>query len=94
MKKVFALVLVSLFALVVGCGGAQPTMDTTTVEESATVVPDASAADPIAGLDATESADDASIDDAAPTEEVAAEVDEAEVDAVDASDADAAEGEM
>ena len=97
MKKVFALVLVSLFALVIGCGGAQPTTDTTTVEESATVVPDANAGEQAAGLDGAGSADDASMDDAAASDDVGSEGSE-DMDAAsagdDASEADAGEAEM
>ena len=91
MKKVFALVLVSMFALVIGCGSAQPAADTTTVEESATVVPDgdAGAGDAAGSLDEAAGAEDASIDDAAPSEEMAADGSGEGADNEESSEADA-----
>ncbi|MBN2340109.1 MAG: hypothetical protein JXX29_12950 [Deltaproteobacteria bacterium] len=57
MKKVFALVLVSMFALVIGCGGSAPAADTAMDEAPAAEAP---AAD--AGMDEAAPADDAGMD--------------------------------
>ncbi|MBN2526122.1 MAG: hypothetical protein JXR76_06995 [Deltaproteobacteria bacterium] len=84
MKKVFALVFVSLFALVIGCGGSQPAADTTTVDESATVIPDANAGD--AAGNAEDMAQGASLD---ATADAASEAG-AEGDAAAATEGDAA----
>lgn len=64
MKKVFALVLVSMFALVIGCGGSAPATETMPAEEMpATEAPateEVADASPDAGLD--EGAEDAGMD--------------------------------